>query len=248
MYCPRCGRQPITNELRFCSYCGFKLGVVKAALTDTDEAAPAVSTDARTVLLEPRARDINVGVILMFAGTLFSIALGRMEGREAAALALAIFYSLTLVFSSPITKAIFKLFSWDEQRSDLSAGRKEMCFGSTLMFISTAVLTVASQLIYGRMRTEEFFVGLSLTFALLVVSSRFFMKGLQSLVTEENVSISHSHGSSDQIADPGFNNLLLPVGQDEPVSAFAAQRVQTAEIVQPISITEHTTNLLDKKQ
>jgi hypothetical protein len=98
MYCPRCGRQPITNELRFCSYCGFKLGVVKAALTDTDEAAPAVSTDARTVLLEPRARDINVGVILMFAGTLFSIALGRMEGREAAALALAILLFLDACF------------------------------------------------------------------------------------------------------------------------------------------------------
>ena len=39
MYCPRCGHQPITNELRFCSYCGFKLGVVKASLADDDAGA-----------------------------------------------------------------------------------------------------------------------------------------------------------------------------------------------------------------
>lgn len=37
MYCPRCGRQPASDALRFCSYCGFKLGVVKASLADEDD-------------------------------------------------------------------------------------------------------------------------------------------------------------------------------------------------------------------
>ena len=36
MYCPRCGRQSTANDLRFCSHCGFKLGVVKASLADDD--------------------------------------------------------------------------------------------------------------------------------------------------------------------------------------------------------------------
>ena len=65
MYCPRCGRQPITDELRFCSYCGFKLGVVKAALADCDDAAPAGLNEVRTLLCQPRTRDISIGVILM---------------------------------------------------------------------------------------------------------------------------------------------------------------------------------------
>ena len=247
MFCPRCGRQPIADELRFCSYCGFKLGVVKAALADNEEAAPPVLTDARTALHQPRNRDISIGVILMFAGALFAAVIARMDGRdgrEAGAIALTIFYSLTILFSGPITKGIFKLFSWDEERGNLSAAKKEMCFGSTLMFLSTLILAVGSLVMYGRMRTEEFFVGLTLAFAALLILSRFLMRGLQYLVTEESpVSVSQPA----RIPEPGLGNLLLQVGQDEPIPAFGAQRVQTAEIVSPVSITEHTTNLLDKK-
>jgi hypothetical protein len=233
MYCPRCGRQPIADELRFCSYCGFKLAVVKASLADYEELAPTGLTGERTLLLEPRNRDISIGVILMFSGALFAALMATWRGREAGAITLAIFYSLSLLFSGPITKGIFKLFSWDEQGS---AGRKEMCFGATLMFISTVVLTLGSLLIFGRMRTEPFFIGLSLAFALLLVISRFLMRGLQYLVTEESTaSFSQPIGPHDQIAD-------------EPVLALGPQRIQTAEIMPPMSVTEHTTNLLSKNQ
>ena len=251
MYCPRCGRQPIADELRFCSYCGFKLGVVKASLADSEESAPVALTDARTVLCQPRTRDISIGVILMFAGALLAALIARMDGRdgrEAGAIALTIFYSLTVLFSGPITKGIFKLFSWDEERGNLSAAKKEMCFGSTLMFLSTLILAISSLLLYGRMRTEEFFIGLTLAFAFLLVLSRFLMKGLQYFVTvESTVSSAQPARGPDQIAEPSLGGLLLQVGQDEPIPAFGAQRVQTAEIVSPGSITEHTTNLLDKK-
>jgi hypothetical protein len=233
MYCPRCGRQPIADELRFCSYCGFKLGIVKASLADSEEVAPTGLIGARTLLFEPRNRDISTGVILMFAGALFAALMATWKGREAGAISLAIFYLLSLLFSGPITKRVFKLFSWDEQGS---AGKKEMCFGATLMFISTIVLTLGSLLIFGRMRTEPFFIGLALAFALLVVISRFLMRGLQYLVTEETtVSFPQSIGPHDRIAD-------------EPVLALGSERVQTAEIMPPVSITEHTTSLLAKNQ
>ena len=32
MHCPRCGQQQISNETRFCSRCGFQLGVVSELL------------------------------------------------------------------------------------------------------------------------------------------------------------------------------------------------------------------------
>ena len=237
MYCPRCGRQPIADELRFCSYCGFKLGVVKAALVDGEEVAAAGVNSVRALLREPRNREISIGVILMFAGALVAALLARFGGREAGGFALALFYSLTLLFSGPITKAVFKLFSWDEQGGNLSGARKGMGFGATLMFLSTIALTVISLLMFGRMRTEPFFMGLFVVFALLLVVSRFLMRGLQHLVTEETPA---SFPQSSR-------GLPLHAAQDEPISLFSAPRVQTAEIVSPGSITEHTTNLLDHR-
>jgi hypothetical protein len=237
MFCPRCGRQPIADELRFCSYCGLKLAVVKATLADSEEIAPAGLTDARTLLRQPRNREISIGVILMFVGTLLAILIGRMGGREAAALALTMAYSLTLLFSGPITKAVSRLFSWDEQDANLSAARKGMGFGATLMLLSTIAVTIGSLLMFGRMRTEPFFIGLFVAFALLLVVSRFLMRGLQYLVTEESTVL---------FAEPA-RGLALQAGQDEPVSVFSSQRVQTAEIVSPGSITEHTTNLLNNR-
>jgi hypothetical protein len=48
------------------------------------------------------------------------------------------------------------------------------------------------------------------------------------------------------LGDP-VANPPLGVAQDTPVSLFAAQRVDTAEILTPASVTEHTTNLLENK-
>jgi len=173
----------------------------------------------------------------MFAGTLLAILIGRMGGREAAALALTIVYSLTLIFSGPITRGISRLFSWDEEGVNLSAARKGVGFGATLMLISTIVVTIGSLLVFGRMRTEEFFFGLFVAFALLLVTSRFLMRGLQQLVTEE---------STVSLAQP-VRGLPLQAGHDEPLPLFSSPRVQTAEIVSPGSITEHTTNLLNNR-
>lgn len=248
MFCPRCGRQPIADELRFCSYCGLKLAVVKASLADSEEVAPAGLMDVRTLLRQPRSRDTSIGVILMFAGSLIASLIADIDGREAGAITLAIFYLLTLLFSGPVTKGVFKLFSWDEQGANLSAGRKGMCFGATLMFISTFVVTMGSLMLFGRMKTEPFFISLTLAFVLLLVISRFLMRGLQYLVTEEStVSLSPSAGPHGQIPGPVFSSLALQAGQDEPIPALSSQRVQTAEMVSPVSITEHTTNLLEKK-
>src|SRR5262245_56492363 len=100
MYCPRCGRPPVSDELRFCSYCGFKLGVVKASLSDSE--APQTS-DATTLLRLPRQRDINIGLILIFADAVFLslIAGPRAAGisREAAVVALAVMYAAIVLFS-----------------------------------------------------------------------------------------------------------------------------------------------------
>ncbi len=43
------------------------------------------------------------------------------------------------------------------------------------------------------------------------------------------------------------SHQALPPVQSEPIAGFGTWRVNTAELVQPLSVTEHTTNLLIKK-
>ena len=252
MYCPRCGRQPISDELRFCSYCGFKLGVVKAALSDYEETPPTVSSDVRTLQTQPRHRDINIGVILMFAGAVLSTLMAGWAtgglGREVGAIILTVFYLAVVLFSGPITKGILKLLSWEQSPgANFTASRKGMGFGATLMFISTLLVAVSSLLIYGRMRTMPFFVGLLLAFVLLLAICRYLMKGLEYLVSDDSAVASRSLRGSSATAElsPAFNDPALHAAH-EPLSGVGLHRVKTAEIVSPSSVTEHTTNLLEQ--
>jgi hypothetical protein len=251
MYCPRCGHQTISNELRFCSYCGFKLGVVKAALSECEEVSVTDAPQTTVLINQPRHRDINIGVILMFAGVLVAgFMAGRGFGREAGAAILAALYLAILVLSRPITKGVHKLLSWEDSDSNLSVSRMGMCFGATLMSIFTVVLAIGSLLMLGRMRTPPFLIGLALSFALLLILSRHIMRGLQYLIGgQSKASPSQSLGAPSQtaplaapLAVPG-----LPAPQGAPVPLFGTQRSTTAEIVAPPSITEHTTNLLETK-
>jgi hypothetical protein len=251
MYCPRCGRQPISDAIRFCSYCGFKLGVVKASLSDDEEVRPADSSIAPAKPTQ-RQRDINLGVILMFFGALFAALVagrGFGLGREAGALILAVVFSSVLLFSKPLMKFIYKLLSWEEQ-PDRSLSQRSMIFGSILMFVSTIILAITSLLTFGRMRTLEFLTGLVAAFVLLLLTSKYLMQALRYLVAADADAAVFTR--TDVTYDPaalrnGVSTPALTAGHDVPVSLFSSPRVTTAEILTPPSVTEQTTNLLENK-
>ena len=254
MYCPRCGHQPISDALRFCSYCGFKLGVVKASLAD-DEVSMMEPSTKQAPPKPLRQRDINIGVILMFAGALLAALLagrgGVGLGREGGALILAVVFSSILLFSRPLMKLIYKLLSWEEPPAhSLSVNQRRMVFGSILMFTSTILLALSSLLMFGRMRTAEFFFGLVAAFVLLLILSKHLMQALRYLVAgDADVSVaSRADAATDpvSISDAGSSSALTE-GQNVPVSLFTSERVTTAEILEPASVTEQTTNLLEKK-
>jgi hypothetical protein len=251
MYCPRCGHQPISETLRFCSYCGFKLGVVKASLADDDE----VRTTQTSTTPAPRQRDINIGVILMFLGALFATLLagrGLLDaGREGAAVLLAVSFSAILLFSRPLLKLIHRLLSWEElPPHSFSLNQRQLIFGSILMFISTICLAIGSLMMFGRMRTPEFLLGLVTVFVLLLLTSKYLLRGVRYLVGADadvpafarNEVARDPVSVGDAVASPA-----LPAGQSVPVSLFTAPRVTTAEILTPPSVTEQTTNLLENK-
>jgi hypothetical protein len=65
----------------------------------------------------------------------------------------------------------------------------------------------------------------------------------------KDASASPSQVASSLITqlNPAARHPTLPPVQSEPVSGFGSWRVSTAELAQQPSVTEHTTNLLNKK-
>ena len=252
MYCPRCGHQPVSDALRFCSYCGFRLGVVKASLADDDD----VSGDHFTVheIPKERQRDVNSGILLMFVGSVLAALLagrgGLALGREGGALLLAAWFSATMLFSRPVLKLIYKLLTGEEPPAQFfSVSQRRMMFGSILMFLSTVFLAISSVSLFGRMSTAEFFVVLAAACGLLLVFSKHLLRALRYFIANDPILVlPQAAGTTVQVA--GGDAIPAPAlgaGQNAPVSLFGSERVTTAEILTPASVTEHTTNLLENK-
>jgi zinc-ribbon domain len=65
MYCPRCGQQQVSDEMRFCSRCGMALTGLMEWLGASLPQKPA---DATKPPLSPRQKGIRRGLKVMFAG------------------------------------------------------------------------------------------------------------------------------------------------------------------------------------
>ena len=116
------------------------------------------------------------------------------------------------------------------------------------MFASTIILAISSLMVFGRMRTPEFLFGLLAVFVVLLFVSKYLTRALRYLVADD-VSITSPQNVPAVPVSVGdaVANAALTAGREMPVSLFGPQRVQTAEILTPASVTENTTNLLDDK-
>ena len=63
MFCPKCSQEQVSDEVRFCSRCGFQLNVVKALLADG--AAQAGESAKKPDGKKLRMRDVTIGAFLM---------------------------------------------------------------------------------------------------------------------------------------------------------------------------------------
>ena len=64
MFCPKCSRQQISENVRFCSRCGFQLSVVKALLVADDTSLSQTSLSAVPDRWR-RKREMIIGAMLM---------------------------------------------------------------------------------------------------------------------------------------------------------------------------------------
>ena len=221
--------------------------MIRVLVAEDEETRASTGANAETVNTPPRHRNINIGVIMMFLGTVLAIWFSDRGslGREGGAVILTAFFAGILLFSSHIIKAIYKLLSWGEPPSDrLSTSRRELGFGATLMYLGTALSAIISFLVAGRIKTTALPVSLLVLFSVLLVISPYLLRALRYLIRDE------SNGSTNLITAGGslFAERALPPAQEFPIASVESARVTTAEIGLPVaSVTEQTTGLLSGK-
>jgi len=69
MFCPHCGQQQISDEVRFCSRCGFALGGV-AELLAHGGTLPPETTETGKPRRSPRYEGVRQGVLMLFIGAI----------------------------------------------------------------------------------------------------------------------------------------------------------------------------------
>jgi hypothetical protein len=248
MYCPRCGQQQVSDELRFCSRCGCNLDGVKAFIAE-DQSVPDTS-------LSVRRRTVNLGVISMFTtvillslGSLiaFGVMVGGNLGMAGGFLALVAAFLANIILSSPIIRSVSALLSWEEPPDGKSAPRvKEMAFGALLMFLGTILAGCIINFVPRPIEGVAFLFTLMTVFAVLLVSSHSLMKVVRKLITDDESKTRKLTRPSAEVQlaggeaeDPALVTTRIPA------RLFSSRGTATAEIVPPPSVTEPTTKLLE---
>jgi hypothetical protein len=81
MFCPQCGQQQVTNEMRFCSRCGFSLGSVTELLA-SGGVLKSGGDELREQSLSPRRRGVKRGVTLLLLGAVIVPVLGIINSYQ----------------------------------------------------------------------------------------------------------------------------------------------------------------------
>jgi hypothetical protein len=74
MFCPRCGQQQVSEEVRFCSRCGLSLAAVPSLLASAVE--PAAGVSAGGVRTKKRRHIRRGAKVMFFSAVLFPVFLG----------------------------------------------------------------------------------------------------------------------------------------------------------------------------
>lgn len=64
MYCPKCGKQQVSDDIRFCAKCGLGLATARKSLT----AGNGLVAEERKAGLSPRAKGILQGLVIFPVG------------------------------------------------------------------------------------------------------------------------------------------------------------------------------------
>ena len=187
MYCPQCGQQQASTEMRFCSRCGFPMsGVVE--LLASGGVLPTGGAQIQEVSDSPRRQGVRQGVIMMLVGAVLVPIMGILGG-----------------------------FPWGANLMEL-------------LLPITAVICFAG----GLMR---------------ILYATFFEQSAPKTHADipTYVAPPPTLPAPPQLKAEARVSALPPQREQPPASFFTPpRRLDTAELVQPPSVTENTTRLLDE--
>jgi hypothetical protein len=235
MHCPKCGTLIESEEVRFCSRCGLTLGGVRAAI--------AVEAGAGTEI-EVSVGGVNIGVGIMFVlmlPALFAV-LTSPIALPAAFLFLAVAYIALLLGSGQLLK-FFHTNDTPASDEAIRVRRKEIAFGSTLMFVGTILATLlVTAGVPDRWVPIALVALLSGTFGGLLLSSRWLFRSFRELTLSVDPRELPGRARTPELAAGGLATGDLDAG----ASSFTSDKRRFEYAEKPPSVTEGTTRLLEK--
>ena len=180
MYCPKCSQQQVSDEVRFCSRCGFSLSAVRELIAGDGGALAALGAEARAWQLSRSQRGVRKGARIMLASLALTLVVGLLT---------AIDDDLAPLLLLPV-----------------------LCF-----------VVGFARVLYGVFLAEK------------------RARRVKGVAPQPHVAPM----MPGQLGAAARSPELSPP-RVAPIGSFTAQRVETAEMVQPPSVTENTTKLLDE--
>jgi hypothetical protein len=257
MFCPKCSQAQSSNP-RFCSRCGFRLDDVRS-LVEHDEALTTDEQSGAERIL-PRQRDITIGAGLMFIGGIVAVLWGFIIGKgpldvllPQAFFILGFTLAFILLFFNPLVRTLRKLFSGSEEKPyDLSRQQTGINLGAILMFIGALKAMLLAPLINLGNRGATTLLIMTVGFLLLLVLRWIIQAAYQLLF--KATALSHEASSAIDTSDltirlgPPVPESSLPPAQSIPVDDQLLPEIRRGTVApHPVSVTDHTTELLDRE-
>lgn len=135
MYCPQCGQQQASSEMRFCSRCGFPLGGVVELLAQGG-VLKSGGDALRETALSPRRRGVKQGVLMMLFGTVIVPVLGIINSYQDRTTSLEILVAISAVifFAGGLMRILYALLfesSAPTLKLDAAASTSPAMLGAT---------------------------------------------------------------------------------------------------------------------
>ena len=181
MYCPKCSQQQVSDEMRFCSRCGFPLSAVRELIASGGGAPVEHGAGAQAEQLSRSQKGVRKGARLMLVTLALALVAGFLTAMDDDFAILLI--PLVLSFLVGFARVLYGVF-WAEKRAPKVKGAASQ---------PHAVPAMPGQL--------------------------------------------DAAARSPQLSPPRV----------APIESFTPQRVETAEMIRPPSVTENTTRLLDEE-
>lgn len=255
MFCPKCSQAQVSERVRFCSRCGFRLDAVKELVAKEDLADKNQSRGETSL---PPQKDISIGAALMFIGGIVAMVWGKMVGGRDADVLPQVFIILgftlgfILLLFQPLLGSLRKLFSGTEEKAALlQKSRDGINLGALLMFLGTLKALALTLFVRDAARRPDLTLAIMAGMLLLLFVIRWLVQGVYRLFFRSQEDADDSRATAELPEElggsPGSQSRPeLSPAQSIPVESFVQNPARTAEMVEPPSVAERTTNLLEK--